>query len=151
VIGTRRDAERKHTEILAALDKGNLVGPSKLTVADYLNDWLDGYVRTVIDKPKTQQCYRMIATRHLIPSLGRIKLAKLSVMDVQTYYFDMLTGGRGGSDGKLTGKPLSPKTIAHRHIVFHEALENALKRGIVGRNVANRADSPWTKRVEINV
>jgi integrase len=146
VIGSRRDGERKQTELLRALDTSSLSAPSRLTVAVYLNQWLSGYVATRIDKPKTAQSYRMIVTRHLIPRLGHIKLARLTPADVQKYYGDTLAGGRIGPDGKPTGKSLSSTTVAHRHAVLHDALEHALKQGLVGRNVAHLVDPPRIKR-----
>jgi integrase len=56
VRGTRRDAERALTAILAELDNGSYVAPSELTLAEYLTDWL----ATARDRlaPKTRRAVR---------------------------------------------------------------------------------------------
>src|SRR5262245_56250411 len=42
VRGTKRDAQRKLPALLAAVDNGTAVDPSRVTVAQHLRSWLDG-------------------------------------------------------------------------------------------------------------
>ena len=48
VRGRKGDAQRRLTELLASLDKGVYTPPGRLTVAEHLKNWLDGYVKTVL-------------------------------------------------------------------------------------------------------
>ena len=43
VRGTRRDAERELTAILHSLNTGSYVQPTKLTLADWLQQWLTNH------------------------------------------------------------------------------------------------------------
>lgn len=149
VDGTKKDAERELTRLLREIDTGAHVEPTKTTVGAFLDRWLKDYVATCIDKPKTRQSYTMIARRHLIPKLGHLQLAKLTPAAVQSYYSATLAGGRVGSDGKPTGKPLSATTVAHHHAVLHDALEFAVKLGLLGRNVTDATEPPRIRRQEM--
>ena len=57
VRGTKRDAEKKMSEVLHDLDIGAYVEPSKLTLADYLERWLRDYASTAV-RPRTLAGYR---------------------------------------------------------------------------------------------
>jgi len=151
VKGTKKDAERTLTKMLHDLDIGSYVEPAKQTVAEYLEQWLKDFVATKVDKPKTRRSYEMIVHRHLIPALGHVKLSRLTPAMVQGYYTRTLESGRLGTDGKPLGKPLSQTTVAHHHAVLHDALEFAVRLGLVGRNVADAVEPPKIRRKELVV
>ena len=46
VRGTKRDAERELARLLHELNIGSYVEPSQMTVAEYLERWLEDYART---------------------------------------------------------------------------------------------------------
>ena len=46
VRGRKGDAQRRLTELLSSLDKGVYTPPGRLTVAEHLKNWLEGYVKT---------------------------------------------------------------------------------------------------------
>jgi hypothetical protein len=81
--GKRQDAERELTRLLNEADKGTLVEPSRMTVADYLRAWLDS---THEQLPKTLERYRQLAERQVIPHLGTTKLPKLKPEHVQAWH-----------------------------------------------------------------
>ena len=43
VRGARRDAERRLREVIHQQDTGTFVEPSKLSLAQYLSQWIDGH------------------------------------------------------------------------------------------------------------
>src|SRR5688500_3874611 len=45
VRGSRKEAEKKLADILHEIHKGEYVGPSALTVAEYMRYWLENYAR----------------------------------------------------------------------------------------------------------
>jgi hypothetical protein len=67
VKGTRQDAQRELTRLLAAVDSGTLPEPSKATVAEYLREWFDNDHDLA---PKTRERYRELAELQIIPHLG---------------------------------------------------------------------------------
>ncbi len=58
-------------ELLAQRDRGAGVRPGRLTLAQYLTDWLLGL--TVRVRPSTATPYRGILTVHVIPQLGGVR------------------------------------------------------------------------------
>jgi len=140
VKGTKKDAEKRLSEILHQLDTGSFMKPSKTTLAEYLGKWLNDYVWPNL-APRTAEGYEHIINRHLIPSLGNIPLTQLRPEHLQCYYSEKLSSGR--CDGKGA---LSPRTVRHHHVTLHDALESAVKWGLLNRNVADAVNPPHYQR-----
>jgi integrase len=136
VKGTKREAEKRLSELLHRLDTGAFVSPSKTTVADYLRRWLQEYVRPNLS-PRGFERYESIARVHLIPDLGAIALTQLRPEHLQRQYASKL------------GKGLSPRSVRYQHVVLHKALETAMKWGLVVRNVADGVDVPRSRRKDM--
>jgi len=136
VRGSKKDAERELRTILTRIEGGILVKPNKLTVGEYLEQWLRDYVVTNT-APTTADGYSDIVRAHLIPELGRLPLSTLQPSNIQAYYARMLVAGRQNGKGGL-----SAQTVKHHHRVLHEALKYAVKHGILIRNIAEAVDPP---------
>jgi len=136
VRGSKKDAERELRTLLTRIEGGAYVKPARLTVGEYLEQWLRGYVATNT-APTTADGYSDIVKAHLIPSLGSIPLVALHPSHIQAYYSHMLESGRRDGKGGL-----SAQTVKHHHRVLYEALKHAVKHGVLIRNVAEAVDSP---------
>lgn len=100
VKGTKRDAERTLREVLLSLEQGAYVKPNKITLGEWLRQWLKDYV-SMNTTDRTQESYTSIVERHLIPSLGKVTLIDLQAMHIQSYYADKLNKGRADGKGGL--------------------------------------------------
>ena len=69
VRGTKKDAERELRGVLARIEGGGYVKPTKLTLAQFLEEWLRDYVELNCS-PRTRASYEMIVRHHIIPELG---------------------------------------------------------------------------------
>lgn len=81
---TREAARRKLTRLIEQSDQGIPVASAAWTVQEYLGYWL----RTVVlqeRRPKTYQGYEGVVRLHLVPGLGRKRLAKLTAQDVRVF------------------------------------------------------------------
>lgn len=145
VKGTKKHAEKELTALLARIEEGTHIKPSKLTVAQYLEEWLRDYV-TINTSPRTQYRYTEIVRIHLTPALGSIPLKGLQARHIQCYYTQALESGHRKRQGGL-----SPQTVQYHHRVLFEALKHAVKQGILVRNVAEAVDAPRGTRREIAV
>ena len=145
VKGTKRDAEKKLTELLHSLNGGSYVKPNRLTVAEYLEQWLDGYVATNT-APRTRERYEEIVRLHLIPSLGSLLLLALHPQHIQKYYATALESGRRDGKGGL-----SACTVHKHHRVLYEALKHGVRQGVLVRNVAEAVDPPRPQSKEISM
>jgi hypothetical protein len=85
VRGTRKDAEAELARLLNDQNKGALVDANKLTVADYLRQWLDGKHDL---SPVTRERYQDTITKGIVPGLGTVELQKLKPAHVKTAFED---------------------------------------------------------------
>jgi integrase len=75
---------------------------------------------------------------HIIPELGRTRLEQLTPAHVQHLLNEKTRSG------------LSPRSVAHIRAVLRNALNQALRWGLVTRNVAALAEPPHQPRVLVN-
>ncbi len=115
VHGSKLDAQRELRRLLKTVDDGIHSDPGKLTVADWLNQWLDEARHSV--SPKTLERYSEIVEKHLVPNLGALPLDKLQPMHIQNYYTQALASGRCNGKGGL-----APQTVRHHDRVLNVAL-----------------------------
>jgi len=144
VKGTKKDAERKLAELMHQVDTGTFIKPARLTVADYLKQWLQDYV-AVNTSPRTHERYSEIVNLHLVPALGSIALMNLQPQHIQDCYAKALKSGRRNGKGGL-----SAFTVHKHHRVLFEALRHGVKRGLLIRNAAEAVDPPRPKFKEMS-
>ena len=136
VKGTKKVAQQRMHELLHSLEQGAYVKPVRVTLGEWLRDWISGYVTTNCSL-RTAQSYQSEVKRHLIPALGAIPLPQLQPQQLQNYYSQALTEGRVAGKGGL-----SARTVQYHHRILSEALSHAVKMGILVRNVAEAVDPP---------
>lgn len=133
VRGRRADAERELTRLLTSTDSGTFVERSSVTITEYLRAWLAGEHGL---SPKTAERYRELAEGQVIPHLGAVPLQKLRPARIEEWHAALLRcGGRGG-------RRLSARTVGHAHRLLHRALERAVGREDLVRNVAGAVSPP---------
>ena len=134
VRGRKGDAQKRLTELLSSLDKGVYTPPGRVTVAEHLHKWLEGYVKTNCSQ-RTLDGYQSIIETHLVPALGHVQLNQLHPQAIQSYY------------GKALEK-LSARTVAKHHRLLSQALKYAVRQGYLGRNPCELVDAPsWKGKV----
>ncbi len=136
VKGSKKDAEKRLSEILHQLDTGNYMKPGKTTVTDYLTRWLSDYAKPNLS-PRGFERYQGIITKHLIPDFGSIQLSQLKPEHLQRHYSNRLNSG------------LSARSVRYHHALIHIALQTAVKWGLVSRNVADAVEPPKFKRSQM--
>jgi len=128
---------------MVSIEKGSYVKCGQITLAEWLDDWIEGYVRMHCS-PKTVASYQSEVHLHLMPALGRIPLAKLQAKHLQNYYAGALSQGRVNGKGGL-----SAQTVLYHHRILFEALGHAVRQGLLGRNVAQAVYPPRPVRSEM--
>ena len=129
VEGTKKEAQRILTEKLNELNKGTYIEPSKLTVDELLDQWLEVYVTPSL-APYTVRGYKTNIDKYIRPKIGEVPAQKLVPMQIQEIYKGMQTDG------------LSPRTIRYVHTTLHEALQYAFKMQLIPRNPADFVSVP---------
>jgi integrase len=80
---------------------------------------------------------KYLATNHVKPSIGRLKLTNLDALHLQGFYRERLDSGLSGS------------TVQKMHHVLHKALAQAVKWNLIPRSPADsvKAPSPTPKEM----
>lgn len=126
---TRQEVADKIRKALNEIEQGFLVDSSDITVAKWFETWLWQYKKQTL-KESTFSDYEGIIRNHINPTLGRIKLKDLRPEHLQTLYNEKFESG------------LSLSKIKHIHTVIHSALKQAVKNGIIPRNVSEATNLP---------
>ncbi|WP_327301722.1 site-specific integrase [Streptomyces goshikiensis] len=160
---TREEALAKLTEKIATSNRGVPVPSAQGSVSAYLTYWLETVAVHQL-RENTHTRYTACVNQHLIPGLGKKKLAKLTAKDVRTWLNQLRTTcqccARSIAAGRLQprccaagaccSKRLSPLTLAYIHSVLKSALEHAVREEEITRNVARnvRTGTPRPRRFE---
>ena len=81
---TQKEVREKLTEVTMEVDTGIYVEPSKMTVEQWIEIWLDEYM---FDKKwSTVKHYRAQVKTNILPALGRYPLSQLNPHLIQTFY-----------------------------------------------------------------
>ena len=133
---TRKEAQAKLTALMAELQGGTFVAPSKMTVANYLRRWLTESAAHRLSARSFERT-TCIVERHLIPELGGYRLAELRPLHVQAYLTQARKAGRKNGSGGLAGA-----TLLKHFEVLHSALGQAVRWELIPRNPADAVDRP---------
>lgn len=124
---TENEVRRKVTALRSELDKGRRP-TAPTTLGDYLEGWLERERAGV--RPSTWR-YRSGHVRlYIVPALGKAKIADLMPQDVER-----MTSG-------MVDRGLAARTAAGCRTTLRKALGDALRDGLVHRNVAALARPP---------
>ena len=129
---TRKAAELKLGEILGRIGSGDYVEPAQLTFGAYLRErWLPAREPSL--RATTFDGYQRAVVRHIVPQVGHHRLQGLTADALSRFYAERLATG------------LSARTVRYHHAIVHKSLADAMKWGLVVRNVADAAEPPSAK------
>jgi integrase len=111
--GTRQDAQKELTRLLADADTGKLPDGARSTVAERIDAWLAGAHNVA---PKTRERYGELANNQIIPHLGAVALNRIKSETIRAWH------------AKLLERGLAPRTILHAHRVLGSALAGTQAR-----------------------
>ena len=125
---TRSEVARKLTAALKAREDGLPIVGERQTLGQYLGQWLEAIRPTL--RPESYRRYQDLCRLHIVPELGAMRLARLSPERVQAAYSHRLETG------------LSRTSVQLMHGVLHKALDQAMRWGLVPRNVSDLVTAP---------
>jgi integrase len=133
-FASERAARRALAQTKVDIDAGRLRHGPRRTVADLAAEWLEA-VRPN-RKASTVSNYGWLMRAYIVPSIGPVRLDRLSPADVQKLYSDLRKSG--GRDGAA----LSGTQVRNIHRVLHNALNYAVRLGYIARNPTEAIDKP---------
>ncbi len=134
-FATEDEAKAARDESRVKARRGEYVDRNRITVAAYLDDWIDSHAMEV--KPRTLQDYRACLRLYVTPRIGHVQVQAVRPSTITKLYRDLLTSG--GRDGQ----PLAVATVTHLHAVLRKAFRDAvIVDEIISSNPVERAKRP---------
>ena len=129
---TRREAREWLAAVRSDMNRGTYVAPQRTTLNEHLDTWLEGK-RDI--RPATRRSY-VDGMKPVRQMLGHKLLQDVSKADVEALVSSMLTtGGRHG-------QRRSPRTVTMMLVVLQQAMHDAVRQGLLVRNVVSLVQKP---------
>lgn len=139
------EAKALLAELLRLRDAGAARADPRLSLTEFLQRWLVD-VRPNL-APATWRKHESIIRCHIAPLLGARQLASLTVSDVRGF-LEQTIHARPRRVDRGQRVPLLGQTRRHHRATLRRALSDALRDGLVTRNVAALAEAPKLTRRE---
>lgn len=136
-LKTEDEAKRVLREVLVKRDRGALVAPERVRVADWLNGWLARHRAEGHIAATTHGRYAVIIRLHLIPTLGAYRLSDLRPDHINRVKAAWLSG-----EDSTARAPLSPATVRQHLVILQTALASAVEQGVIEQNPMGRVRLP---------
>lgn len=134
----RAEAERLATK-LAAKEQSRVDAVRSLTFGAYLTQqWLPA--KKLHLATSTYRGYERNVKLHVLPALGRVPIRRLRYQQIEAVYDALLHPSEG--------RGLAPKTVYAVHLIIRGSLDDAVRRGLVSRNVAVVARAPKQRSLQ---
>lgn len=105
--------------MLADVQRGVVIEPSKVTLAQFLEDWLTSVSRSL--KPTTWEGYAHAVRVWIVPRIGSYRLHAITPEVLERLYASLEREGRQDGTGGL-----GPRAVRLAHQVLHRALAQAV-------------------------
>lgn len=132
---SEREVLAKRDQVRNQLARGVNFTEVPRTVEDWMNEWLHTVKAGDGTSASTLERYDQVVRVHIIPTLGRIKLAALTPRDVQLMV-------------RQLRQTAAPASVIKIHGVLRNALGDAERMDLVPRNVARAVRSASLTRTE---
>ncbi|MCP3388839.1 site-specific integrase [Bradyrhizobium sp. CCGB12] len=128
----KRQAQVECARLVSELKGGTYLDPSKLTVGQWIDQWIEAGApgrRQKKPSQRTLERYGQLLRTHIKPAVGSRLLQKLQASEIDKRYADM-----------AEAKTISPRTQHHVHIVFGACLATAHRKGLLLVNPMTRVE-----------
>ena len=131
---TEKEAMAKLQQALYEQKQGTLVTASQQSLQAHMEHWLQ--IKRLELKDDTYNYYRVYTETYILPSLGHIRLQKLTVAQIQSFYADLL-------------KELSANTVRIIHGILRGALDAAVRSRKIASNPCKLVTPPSAVEKEL--
>jgi integrase len=131
----RSEVVRKLKQLRRQIDEGQNLAAAGVKLSELFEHWFEDVLHHQV-APGAARNYRTVAEKHIIPTLGGRKIVDLSVGDVDRLLSRKLKEG------------LSTSTVRRIRSVLAQCLDQGIRWGVAGRNVARLSRAPRLVRQE---
>ena len=131
---TQKECKETLAEALKRTEQVDTVRSEQYTVGQWMDIWFENWAKVKV-RPSSHQTYRGYIENHIKPRIGDIPLAKLTALDLQKFYKELLNGGRvERTEAKYQPKGLSAKTVRNINQVISSAMDFAKEQRLILTN-----------------
>jgi integrase len=134
---TKREAERKLTEVMGEVHSGAYRDLQKITFKQFAEEWCNSYARTKT-KPSTLRSYQSIIDTHLIPAFGGYLLTDITTAMLQGYVAKRL-------------EKVKAKTAINELVPLKKMFKHAVRWGYLRLNPAEHVERPRVEKEEMEI
>lgn len=139
---TRKEVADKVNELMCKLKTNTYIEPSKVTLYEWLCEWLDIYCKEL--RMTTFVNYETYIHKHIKNTIGGYRICDLTTVVIQQFYNEKSKNGRlDGSGG------LSSKTMRNLHNMLHKAMSQAVNLNMIQKNPTDFVVLPKKQKVEM--
>ncbi|MGG4492441.1 tyrosine-type recombinase/integrase [Brevibacillus reuszeri] len=132
---TKREAEQACAELITQLTKGDYLEPSKKTVQEAMEAWLNTILQSTL-RISTYDNYSKAILKRIIPALGKLKLKDVQPDHIQSFYLDLVKEG------------LSSEYIRYLHSILKSFFKYQVRLQNITKNAVDLAIPPRIGRKE---
>jgi integrase len=138
VRGSKRDAQIALRAAMGAVDRGEHVTPSKITVAEHVTARVEQWRAAGRISPSTHEHYEQLAAM-VVAHLGDVAIQKITTLDIERWHT------------ALRAKGLSPAVVTNAHNLLSRALSDAVRHNLLLRNLAREQKPPAGRSPEVAI
>jgi len=135
---TKKEVQEKLRVAINDQKQGKLALSSNQTVKQFLDDWLENVHKHGI-RANSHALYRWLLDKLILPTIGHVKLDKLTSRQIDTLYGTKLKDG------------YAAETVRAMHRMLHRAFDDAVRWKLVLSNVCDNVKQPRSVEYEIHV
>jgi integrase len=129
ITGTQEEAIAARDVIRVGIAHNTWTAPTSMTLGEWAATWTEQYLRRAVST-RSYDRQKTIIDRHIVPTLGKIPLQKLSAVRINELYRQLEAAG------------LHSSTVHYVHVVLGSCLKAAAKIAAIARNPVATASPP---------
>ena len=145
---TQKECREKLAQPIEKSGKIDADKSGQYTVEEWCWLWHENYCKPAV-KDSTAEYYRSYIEHHIAPNIGKIKLSKLTTLDLQKFYNKAKTKGRVKRYENMKELSLSNKTIRGLHAMLRQCLDQAVQERLIPYNPAAGCKLPPKEKKEM--
>ena len=127
----------------------DIVKAQSYTVGQWLDVWFEYYAKVKV-RPSSHKTYQGYIKNHIKPHIGNIPLTKLTTLDLQVMYQELLTKDRVDRiESQHQPKGLSAKTVRNLNQIISSAMKLAIQQKLISSNPADGCALPRIEHKEM--
>src|SRR5829696_5246889 len=129
IYATKTEAQREGARAVEQRQRGTLLQPIDMPLSELLDVWLEQEMPKTV-RLENQEPYRIVVTKHIKPALGSVRVQRLGVQAIESFY------------GTLSDAGYSSSLIRKCHLRLTSALKLAKRWGWIAENPCDVATVP---------